>query len=123
MRRNRLYSARETLSKRWLVAGIATATMLVTGCTAGDAGMAGPTASGPLPSPRPAFTGIALPATSAPAEATHTAVSNAARSDAAVPSAQTAPTSGSEGDTSLPGTHALTILYTNDTRGYVDPCG
>ena len=84
---------------------VAASVLLLTGCATGEAELALPTARGPLPSPRPAFTGLALPATlPAPAKAATPVVTK-----------QSVPTSSKA--------TALTILYTNDTRGYVDPCG
>jgi hypothetical protein len=84
---------------------LAAAVLLMTACGTGEAGLAVPTAGGPLPSPRPAFTGLALPATlPAPSRTATPAVTK-----------QNVPASSK--------TTALTILYTTDTRGYVDPCG
>jgi hypothetical protein len=84
---------------------LAASVLLMTACATEEAGLAIPTAHGPLPSPRPAFTGLALPAT-LPA-----------------PSRTATPAATKQSAASLSGTTALTILYTNDTRGYVDPCG
>lgn len=79
--------------------------LLLTGCATGEAEFVLPTARGPLPSPKPAFTGLALPATlPAPSGTATPAVTK-----------QSVPPSSKA--------TALTILYTNDTRGYVDPCG
>ena len=75
---------------------LSTAILLMTACATGGPESLAPTASGPRPSPKPAFTGLALPAT--------------------LPAPVPTPTSSAR-------TQALTILYTNDTRGYVDPCG
>ena len=84
---------------------LVTCALLLTGCATGEAELALPTARGPLPSPRPAFTGLALPATlPAPSRTATPAVT-----EQSVPASSKAT--------------ALTILYTNDTRGYVDPCG
>jgi hypothetical protein len=84
---------------------LAASALLMTACATGEAGLALPTAHGPLPSPRPAFTALALPTT------------------IAAPSRTATPASTKQSAASLSGTDALTILYTNDTRGYVDPCG
>lgn len=69
----------------------------MTSCATAGTALPAPTASGPLPSPKPAFTGLPLPAT--------------------LP----APLPTATRSAGTPG--ALTLLYTNDTRGYVDPCG
>ena len=82
-----------------------TAILLVTACATGGPESLAPTAYGPHPSPKPAFTGLALPATMAPPSKTPTA---AEAGQSASTRSRTSP---------------LTILYTNDTRGYVDPCG
>jgi hypothetical protein len=80
--------------------------VLITACASPVAGPTPGAASipGPRVSPRPAFTGLAVPATLP------------APSKTAVPT-QTKVVAGSAT------TRALTILYTNDTRGFVDPCG
>lgn len=89
------------LKRMLLIASI----LLATACGGADPGLAVPTAYGPLPCPRPAFTGLAVPATIAPPSKT--------------------PTATKVGQSTHTGsrTSLLTILYTNDTRGYVDPCG
>jgi hypothetical protein len=79
--------------------------LLMTACATGEAGLAAPTAGGPLPSPRSAFTGLAMPAT------------------LAAPSRTGTPAATKQSGAASSKTTALTILYTNDTRGYVDPCG
>ena len=92
---------------RYYLTGIllSASVLLMTACATGEAGLAVPTAHGPLPSPRPAFTGLPLPATIAP------------------PSRTATPAATKPSAAALVRTDALTILYTNDTRGYVDPCG
>lgn len=79
--------------------------LLVTACGVADPGVVVPTAHGPQPSPKPAFTGLALPATMTPPSKTPTA---AEVGQSANTRSRTSP---------------LTILYTNDTGGFVDPCG
>ena len=83
---------------------VAASVLLLTACATPEAGSALLPANGPRPSPRPGFTGLALPATlPAPSKmATPTPKQNASAAS---------------------GMTTLTILYTNDTRGYVDPCG
>ena len=90
--------------------------VLATACGAADPGMAVPTAHRPLPSPRPAFTGLPVPATLAAPSRTPTAAGT-------VRITATAAASGQARDGTPAGTRQLTVLYTNDTRGYVDPCG
>jgi len=79
--------------------------LLLTSCATGEAELALPATRRPLPSPRPAFTGLALPAT-LPA-----------------PSRTVTPAATKQSVPASSKSTALTILYTNDTRGYVDPCG
>lgn len=88
--------------------------LAMTACSSSEPAGSAPIAYGPLPSPKPAFTGIPLPATLEPVSATPS--SNAAQET-------NGPTAtASSARASAQGT-VLTILYTNDTRGYVDPCG
>ena len=51
---------------------LSTAILLLTACATRGAESLAPTAYGPLPSPKPAFTGLALPATMAPPSKTPT---------------------------------------------------
>jgi hypothetical protein len=80
-------------------------TWLVTSCGDTGAGPAGTPVAGPQPSPKPAFTGLAVPVTIAAPAGPPTPAGAELRNDA------------------RSGLRTLTILHTNDTRGYIDPCG